>query len=372
MEFRHEVIDPDPPGEDNVICLTVDLTGDGREDVIVGAKGGDPNLYWYEAPDWECHPISTTPSLEAGGVVADVDGDGHPDVIAGQKWDCHEAYWFEHPGDPREAWPAHLITDDYQKYHDQAFADVDDDGDPEVILLSQNAGVIVYYDVPADPAVEPWPDENRHVVTEDADDIEGVAVVDLDGDGATELVAGRNVFRRVEALDRSVDDDEREGEGWVRQRIAPDWEDERVRLQVADIDGDGDDEILLAEGELPALGERHDIYHDGRFAVCEAPDWEPRVIRDDLHCPHSLQVADFGGDGHPDVFVAESDYGGNDSPRQFVYENRGDGTFEEHLIGEGVGTHEAKAADLTGDGRLDVVGKSDTADAHVDVWYNET
>ncbi len=28
--------------------------------------------------------------------------------------------------------------------------------------------------------------------------------------------------------------------------------------------------------------------------------------------------------------------------------------------------------DLTGNGLLDIVGKNDTADPHVDVWYNET
>jgi len=29
-------------------------------------------------------------------------------------------------------------------------------------------------------------------------------------------------------------------------------------------------------------------------------------------------------------------------------------------------------ADLTGNGRLDVVDKSDAGDGHVDAWYNET
>jgi len=305
MEFRHEVVDPDPPGEDNVICLATDLTGNGRDDVIVGAKGGDPNLYWYETgTGFERHAMSTTPALEAGGALGDVNGDGRADVIAGQKWDCHEAYWFEQPEEPREEWPVHLITDAYQKYHDQAFADVDDDGEPEVVLLSQNAGVIVYYDVPDDPTVEPWPEDCRHVVTEDADDVEGVAVVDLDGDGVTELVAGRNVFRR--ASTREGPAARVEGEGWVRERLLPDWEDERVRLQVTDLDGDGDREILFAEGELPALGARHGIDHDGRLAVCSPPDWAPTVVRGDRYRPHGLQVADCDGDGRPDT-VDESD-----------------------------------------------------------------
>ena len=364
MRFRHEGIDPDPPGTSNVICLATDLTGNGRDDVIIGAKGGDPNLYWYENREdgWERHDMATTPNLEAGGVLGDVTGNGRLDVVAGQKWDCHEAYWFEQPADPRDPWETHLITDEYRKYHDQAFGDVDGDGAEEVVLISQKPGVLLYYDIPEDPTVEPWPTEHRHVVSDDVWDVEGLHLVDIDGDGDTEIVAGRNILHMQ-------DDD---GETWERERIAPDWDDERVRVAVADLDGDGEYEVVVSECELPHFGERRDIHHDARVAVCEPPDWEPTVLRDGLFCPHSLQVADFDGDGRPDIYVGESDLGENDTPEQLVFRNAGDGEFEEHLIHEGTPTHEAKVADLTGDGRPDIVGKDDAEHGHVDAWYNET
>lgn len=43
-----------------------------------------------------------------------------------------------------------------------------------------------------------------------------------------------------------------------------------------------------------------------------------------------------------------------------MYQHKGDGTFEEHLIREGTAVHEGKAADLTGDDKPDMVGKSNT------------
>jgi hypothetical protein len=187
-------------------------------------------------------------------------------------------------------------------------------------------------------------------------------VLDLDDDGRTELVVGRRIFHREDEA----------GAEWRAERVAPEWKEERVRVVASDIDADGTPELLIAECELPALGARHDIYHDGRFAICRPPDWEAEIVRDDLHCPHSLQVADFDGDGTLDVYVAETDFGDNANPRHFVFENLGDGTFEHHLVQEGIGIHEAKVADLTGEGTLDIVGKSDTEDAHVDAFYNES
>lgn len=89
---------------------------------------------------------------------------------------------------------------------------------------------------------------------------------------------------------------------------------------------------------------------------------------DDLYNPHTVQAADFDGDGRPYLLVAEMGLDGGEAPRMFVYRNTGDG-FERVEIDRGVATHEAKAVDLTGDGSLDVVGKSYSPDCHVDVWY---
>ncbi|WP_435320887.1 FG-GAP repeat domain-containing protein [Haloarchaeobius sp. TZWSO28] len=363
MKFRHERVDPEPPGISNVICLPVDLTGNGRDDIIVGAKDGAPTLYWYEntADGWERHDMATAHGLEAGGVIGDVDGDGRVDVIAGQKWDCHEAYWFRQPTDPRDPWTTHLITDEFQKYHDQAFADVDDDGEPEVVLLSQKSGVLLYYDVPTDPTVEPWPTTHRHVVSRDVWDVEGLVCTDIDGDGRTEIVAGSHVFHR-----HGPDDWEPE------TLVTSEWNDERVRNQVADLTGDGAPDLVLAECELPYFGPRRELYRAGRLAWFEAPDWEVHYLKYDLFCPHSLQIADFDGDGRPDIYVAESDLGENPSPEHYVYRNLGGGEFEAHLVHQGTPTHEAKVADLTGDGRPDIVGKDDSESGHVDVWYNES
>ncbi|WP_324663160.1 FG-GAP repeat domain-containing protein [Haloarcula sediminis] len=378
LDFTHERIDDHPPCSKLNSLQTTDLTGNGSPDVIVVGMGGEPtvpiagtavqlpmagpasrlalrfetNVFWYENPGWERHALATEFNLHpgVGSDLADISGNGRLDFVVGQGFGKSDLYWYEQPADPREPWRQHHITDAFEKYHDLLVADVDDDGEPELVGLSQDAESVFYYDVPADPFREPWPVANCHVLDDDRR-CEGLAAADVDGDGRTEIVAGTNVYHRHE-------------DGWARDDICTGWDDTRVA--VADLDGDGEPEIVLSEGDSPTFGT-----HPGRLAWVDYPDGEPEILRDGLFNPHSLQTADVTGNGYPDIYVGEMSLGEAEAPEQLLFENHGDGRFTEHVVERGVPTHEAKLADMTGDGGLDIVGKSYGPDHHVDVWYRD-
>jgi len=349
LSFSHELIDPAPPGGLHDITLIVDVTGNGLNDIIIGGRNGEVNLFWYENPSWRRHEMAAAPRLEAGGLAIDITGNGRPDVVAGQQAPQNLLWWFECPEDPTQPWTRRVLENRFVNYHDQAAGDVDGDGEPEIIFAARNSGVVVYYDIPPDPRVSPWPPEYGHVMAEGLDKIEGLAVVDVDGDGRNEVLAGPHVLRPGAR-----------GERWQVEPVAPDFT--MTRVAAADLDGDGRLEIVLCEGESDP----------GRLAWFCPPDWRRHVLRDDLFHPHSLAVTDFNGDGLPDIFVAEMGLGKNPNPRMFIYVNRGGGEFEEVLIQEGIPTHEAKADDLTGNGLPDIVGKPYAPEGRVDVWFNET
>jgi len=410
MQFEHQRIDDSPPCGRLFTCEQTDLTGNGYPDLIVGGTGSkktvnllgkriiltqlplfrratrriESNLFWYENPgegrhdgEWIRHTISSEPDLHIlGGVLGDISGNGQADLLVGQGYGRSDIYWFEQPTDPRQEWEKHLIASEFSKYHDLAFGDVDNDGEPEVVGLSQESESVFYYDVPTDPTQSPWPSEQLTVVDSDVD-VEGLAIVDIDGDGDNELIAGTAIYRQSDSQtsrDPSssgvlAGDGGQSSElttGWTREDITTGWD--YTRVAVGDLDGDGDPEVVFAEGDSPTYGT-----HMGRVGWFDPPDWEPRILDDDLYCPHTVQLADFDGTGSLDIYVAEMGLEENqNSARHVLFHNRGDGEFNREVVEGAIPTHEAKVVDVDRDGRPDVIGKSYTPDHHVDVWYNRS
>ncbi|MFQ6049027.1 MAG: FG-GAP repeat domain-containing protein, partial [Phycisphaerae bacterium] len=251
VSFRHQLIDPDPPGSHHDITLIADLNGDGRNDIIIGGKEGPVNLFWYENPSWVRHPMAHAPNLEAGGALLDITGNGRLDIVAGQQVGGHELYWFECPPDPTAPWTRHVIEDRFENYHDQAVGDLDGDGQPEILFASQRSGVLAYYDIPPDPRVSPWPRHCCHIIAEGLFRLEGLAIVDLDGQGRNQIIAGPNIFRPGPDPNSP----------WQKHCFAPDFV--MTRVAVGDLDGDGRLEIVLSEGES----------HPAQLAWFSQPDW---------------------------------------------------------------------------------------------------
>ncbi len=357
LVFQHQIIDPNPYGTKHDICLVGDINGDGRNDIVIASKYGENNLVWYENPTWERHIIGTT-HLEAGGVLVDITGNGKLDIVAGAPMDSGGPYitgytntglfWFECPEDPTQRWRSYTITSSFRKYHDQDVADVDGDGEVEILFASQGSRTLAYFDIPTDPRVSPWPEDHLHIIARDVH-VEGVKAADLDGDGEIEVIAGPNIFKR------SADGT------WERIELPVDL-DPRTLAAIGDLDGDGVLDIVLSEGELD----------EGRIVWLKGPHWEPTLLGTGFFNPHSLEVADFDGNGRLDIFVGEMGLGRNLKPREVVFRNRGGGEFEMEVIAH-LPTHGAKVADMTGNGLPDIVGKPYSAGRdQVDLLINLT
>ena len=109
-----------------------DINGDGRADVV-GHRG------WAEAPEdadqrWRWHAEFQLGRASVPILVADVDGDGDQDLI----WSRAHAYglhWLEQTTNPAgmRSWEAHTIDTSWSQCHAPLWADLDHDGTPEII-----------------------------------------------------------------------------------------------------------------------------------------------------------------------------------------------------------------------------------------------
>ncbi len=329
----------------------VDVDKDGKLDWITGCSHGDLWWFQYQAPDrWVRHLIGQKVGTEVGGIAMDVDGDGWIDQVSGNTW-------FRNPGTPAGKQWTRFSNGAIPNSHDNVAADIDGDGKLDVAMMQDSAGLF-WYKIPADPT-KPW--ESHRVGPAIHGGIAPRGVGDLDGDGDLDIVRSTGWFENVDG----------NGTRWIwHENLGPRHGGrfpETTRAWILDLDGDGRNDIVLCDNEVNPPDGRVDWYRneDGRGGK-----WTKHSIAAGKGDLHTLWVGDFNGDGKPDVFSGEGPMGGTGAGKKlrwFIWENldsRGL-KWREHMILEGPECHEGVAADVDGDGDLDICSKPWNGDLHV-------
>jgi hypothetical protein len=178
---------------------------------------------------------------------------------------------------------------------------------------------------------------------------EGLWLTDIDGDGKPDIVGGGYWFKHLGG-----------------DRFEPNPVDEAYHFSRAAagqlIEG-GRPEIVLAVGDGV-----------GPLVMYEwvKGTWKQKILLDTVDNGHSLSVLDFNHDGHLDIFLGEMRLnGGNPQSKIYILLGDGRGNFRKTIVAEGYDLHEAKVADLDGNGTLDILAKPynfETPALHV--WLN--
>jgi hypothetical protein len=334
-----------------------DVNGDGLKDIVSGP-------FWYRNPGGDMSSAWTRTALPAGMhacLVFDVDSDGLLDVVAQKDETDLALYWLEPTSTAGTSWtsvrigtvPAASHALGAQGYR---VADVKAGGRPEV-LVSSGSG-IYFFEVPAAPGAGGWP---RVQVNANPSD-EGFAVGDIDRDGDLDVAATTGNTKRVEWYRNPGT-----GAGsWTAfaignfpEALFPD------RTELADLDRDGRLDIVVTEENGGSSDAQ--TYWWRQPADPTSASWT-RTLVVSQGTTNSADVADMDGDGDTDLILAEH----RGSLKLAIWVNNGTGGLAEQVVGTGRENHlGARAVDLDGDGDLDIVGIAYDASQYVHLWRND-
>jgi hypothetical protein len=357
-------------GAMNTFFTLGDINADGWTDIVVSGRNGQ--MAWFEnkrgSGEWERHVVDEVENQECGGVVCDLNGDGLPDILNGGDYRSDTVSWWENPGARGGRWTRRVIVQTgHPQFHDLIIGDVTNDGRKSLVFWNQGAATLHWAPLPKDPMVSPWPDIRiiASGMREDGQPEEGLAIADVDGDGKNEIVAGTRWCRYTGEPGREWEVHKFAG-GYITTVIA-----------VGDLDGDGRNEVVLSEGDPCIYGKTQ----GGRLAWFKPKGdargpWEEHVLEDFLMDAHSLALGDICGNGRLDILVGEirGKTGENaHGPRLMVWENDGNARFTRHIIDEGTGCHHARLADFRKKGVLDIASRPLLGSErwNIIVWRND-
>ena len=188
----------------------------------------------------------------------------------------------------------------------------------------------------------------------------GLALGDIDRDGDPDVVIGGIWFENPGSILDGA---------WQPHKFG-DWH-PSASVEVADINGDGRPDIVLAPSELAG-----NWY---RLSWFEAPadprqaGWTEHVIVDRIECVvHGLATADFNGDGAVDIAASEM-HQGQDPDEVIVFANRKHGSAWDKQVLSTKGSHCIQAGDIGADGDIDLVGANWSGPYQpVELWENQS
>ncbi len=338
--------------DDNVgkVCYAVtvaDVDNDGDSDIVALTEN---RVIWYEQPSWAAHVIlkDQTPLDNVSIAPHDIDGDGLVDFAIAAGWTkTGTLHWIHRGSDPEALWTVAAIGEE-TNVHRIRWADVLGKGSPQLVISPLNASTgngvrLLAFEIPESPGTSRW---TSTILDSELNRMHNHWHIDYDGNNSIDTITasreGLSLIRRKESE-------------WQREHLA----DGATGADDPNLNGAGEVKVgrLAGGGRFltsvePMHGTQLSVYLQSEAG---AP-WKRHVIDSGFVRGHALWTADFDGDGTDEIA-----FGHSDTPHKFgvnvYYASKSNGSeWKKQILDEGgIATEDLVVADLTGDGRLDIV-----------------
>ncbi|MCX7021836.1 MAG: VCBS repeat-containing protein [bacterium] len=279
--------------------------------------------------------------------AADMDADGDLDILGAARY-AGDLFWWENAAGTGARWLSHVVEDDFPGAMAINTADLDSDGDPDILGASWDSSTIAYWI--NDGSGTRW---TRHILDNDLKGATAVCAADLDSDGDLDVLGVGHLIDEIvwwENLDGRASD-------WAEHKVT--YYCEGIgSIQTADLDSDGDPDILTASSTACGI-----VWWEN---INGGSEWTGHKLDDTLGEALCAFAADLDSDGDMDIVGA-----GAGDDRLSWWENAdGSGTsWIRRAVEKNLAVCAVHAADLDADGDADIIGASATGDT-VRWWEN--
>src|SRR5579872_3281585 len=369
--------------------IIADINGDKKPDIVVVDQH---KVVWYENPgrqgaEWKKRIIldgKTRPDNVCAAAV-DIDGDGLPEIVLGSAWkpfdtaNAAQLSWLKRGKTLDDEWTMHAIPCDEPTIHRVRVIE-GSDGKPRIVsvpLMGRDATQkenwmdgrpvrIVSYAIPTNPEKpESWKPE---VLSEELHVTHNFCrLLGMAGRHGTELLVAS--YEGVNAV-------RREGSTWTTTHIG-------AGNQTNPKGNRGASEVKQSADKLGVIA-AIEPWH-GNQVVTYTPNekgklWNRHVIDEQLRWGHAVWFADLDGDGIDELIIGVRDDPNPKAGDKFterrgvrLYKNTdGKGATWERMILEngGVAVEDLVAADLDGDGKIDIIAVG-RATGNCRIYWNQ-
>ena len=339
-----------------VSVYTADVDGDGDTDILGAALNADDVTWWEntagDGSAWSEHTVDGTFDGARRVLASDVDGDGDTDIL-GAALNADAITWWENTVGDGSTWTEHQVNGTFDGANSVYVADVDGDGDADILGAARLADDITWWENETihSSAVHPV----EHTVDGAFDGANAVFAADVDGDGDTDILGAAFFADDVTWWENSAGD----GSTWIEHTVAGAINGAQS-VYASDVDGDGDTDILGAAAFADDITWWENSAGDGST-------WTERIVEGEFDRASSVFAADVDGDGDTDILGAAA------FAKDITWweNSAGDGsTWTEHIAdGDFNGAVSVYATDVDGDGDTDILGAAVTDD-DITWWEN--
>jgi len=335
--------------------FAIDMNNDGDID-IVSAAVEDDKISLHDnngSQSFTTNTITTTADGVTSIYPADIDNDGDIDILSAANLDNTISY-YENNGSSNPSFTLQIISADVNRPMDVFAADLDRDGHLDILSASVADNKIAWYEntTPATSAPT-FGSKGIHISGTNADQPSAVIAADLDGDGDQDILSASIADSRI----NWYKSDGAPNPGFVFSNIGVGKEPNDIF--VIDVDRDGDLDVLSAEQALWNNGYSGGIHwyeNDG----AASPSFTRIEIQYSATDGKSVFGIDLDQDGDIDILSAS---GGEDKIRWYENDGGVDPSFTAREISNGVdGASDVRAIDVDGDGDLDVLSAGRNSD----------